>query len=128
MNGNHPFKHDSKLTRRQFIEQAAVAGLTTLTLAGCDPLNILSPPSIPIETEDGIPALIIGSGFGGAVTALRLGEAGIRTMVLEQGRRWDTGTAPFSRSIPLIIVRRGCEAKPPCRSVHHFLLRNIQGS
>lgn len=71
-----------------------------MAFSGCDPLEILSTPSMPIETEDDIPALIIGSGFGGAVTALRLGESGIRTMVLEQGRRWDTGAAPFSRSIP----------------------------
>ena len=99
----HPFKHDSKLTRRQFIEQASVAGLaisSSIALSGCDPLDIISPPTTPIETPDDIPALIIGSGFGGAVTALRLGEAGIRTMVLEQGRRWHSASAPFSRSFP----------------------------
>jgi cholesterol oxidase len=33
-------------------------------------------------------AIIIGSGFGGAVAALRLGEAGVDTLVLERGRRW----------------------------------------
>src|SRR5689334_2750013 len=33
-------------------------------------------------------AIVIGSGFGGAVAALRLGEAGIRTVVFERGRRW----------------------------------------
>ncbi|MFN6566844.1 MAG: GMC oxidoreductase [Dendronalium sp. ChiSLP03b] len=35
-----------------------------------------------------IQAIVIGSGFGGAVAALRLGQAGIRTLVLERGRRW----------------------------------------
>ena len=35
-----------------------------------------------------VEAIVIGSGFGGAVTALRLGEAGIETLVLERGRRW----------------------------------------
>ena len=91
------------ITRRQFIERVSAAGLAisnSFTLSGCDPLKIISPPSPFIETEDDIPALIIGSGFGGAVTALRLGEAGIRTMVLEQGRRWDSATAPFSRLLP----------------------------
>lgn len=39
-----------------------------------------------IEDEP-IDALIIGSGFGGAVSALRLGSAGIKTIVLERGRR-----------------------------------------
>jgi len=33
-------------------------------------------------------AVVIGSGFGGAVAALRLGEAGVDTVVLERGRRW----------------------------------------
>lgn len=33
-------------------------------------------------------ALVIGSGFGGAVSALRLAEAGIQTTVLERGSRW----------------------------------------
>lgn len=91
------------ITRRQFIERLTAAGLAIsngLTLSGCDPLTIMLPSSDPIETEDTVPALIIGSGFGGAVTALRLGEAGIRTMVLEQGRRWNTAAAPFSRLLP----------------------------
>ena len=33
-------------------------------------------------------AVIIGSGFGGAVSALRLAEGGYRVLVLERGRRW----------------------------------------
>lgn len=91
-------KHNSKLTRRQFIERVSATGLAMssgLISSGCNREKIMLPPSTPVETEDDIPALIIGSGFGGAVTALRLGEAGIRTMVLEQGKRWDM-PAPFS--------------------------------
>ena len=34
-----------------------------------------------------IQAIVIGSGFGGAVAGLRLGQAGIDTLVLERGRR-----------------------------------------
>ena len=34
-------------------------------------------------------AIVIGSGFGGAISALRLGEAGVKTIVLERGKRWD---------------------------------------
>lgn len=32
--------------------------------------------------------VIIGSGFGGAISALRLGEAEVQTTVLERGQRW----------------------------------------
>ena len=34
------------------------------------------------------PAIVIGSGFGGSVAALRLAEAGIKTLVIERGKRW----------------------------------------
>ena len=33
-------------------------------------------------------AVVIGSGFGGAVSALRLAEGNYRVLVLERGRRW----------------------------------------
>jgi cholesterol oxidase len=38
--------------------------------------------------------IVIGSGFGGAVSAARLAEAGHRTLVLERGRRWDKSNYP----------------------------------
>src|SRR6266545_1374378 len=34
--------------------------------------------------------VIIGSGFGGAITAARLAERGYKVIVLERGRRWGT--------------------------------------
>ena len=39
-------------------------------------------------------AIVIGSGFGGAITACRLAEAGYKTLVLERGRRWDKSNFP----------------------------------
>ncbi|MBJ7331712.1 MAG: GMC family oxidoreductase [Solirubrobacteraceae bacterium] len=36
-----------------------------------------------------MPAVVVGSGYGGAVSALRLGQAGVETLVLEMGRAWD---------------------------------------
>jgi cholesterol oxidase len=38
--------------------------------------------------------VVIGSGFGGSVSALRLVEKGYRVIVLEAGRRWLTGEFP----------------------------------
>jgi len=39
-------------------------------------------------------AIVVGSGFGGAVSACRLSEAGARVLVLERGRRWSPETYP----------------------------------
>lgn len=39
-------------------------------------------------------AVVIGSGFGGAITAFRLAQAGQRVAILEQGRRWRPGDFP----------------------------------
>ena len=44
----------------------------------------------PPETE----ILVIGSGFGGAVTACRLAEAGFKVTILERGRRYRESDYP----------------------------------
>ena len=38
--------------------------------------------------------IIIGSGFGGAITARRLAEKGMNVLILERGRRWDVQQYP----------------------------------
>ncbi|HJV53774.1 MAG TPA: GMC family oxidoreductase [Noviherbaspirillum sp.] len=40
--------------------------------------------------------IVIGSGFGGSVSALRLAEKGYRVAVIEQGRRWTPDNLPKS--------------------------------
>jgi cholesterol oxidase len=39
--------------------------------------------------------VVVGSGFGGAVTACRLAQAGMRVCILERGRRWSPETYPL---------------------------------
>lgn len=39
-------------------------------------------------------AVVVGSGFGGGIAALRLAEAGKSVLVLERGRRWQPGEFP----------------------------------
>ena len=45
-------------------------------------------------------AIVVGSGFGGAVAACRLAEAGRHVLVLERGRRWTPDTYPRDASAP----------------------------
>ena len=47
-------------------------------------------------------AIIIGSGFGGAITACRLAEAGYKVLVLERGRRWDPTSFPREPADPFL--------------------------
>jgi cholesterol oxidase len=45
-------------------------------------------------TKDAYGAIVIGSGFGGAVAACRLAQAGVDVAVIERGRRFPSGGFP----------------------------------
>ncbi|MCW3038904.1 MAG: FAD-dependent oxidoreductase [Solirubrobacterales bacterium] len=47
-----------------------------------------------MDAADRFDVVVVGSGFGGAVTACRLAEAGRRVLVLERGRPWAPGSFP----------------------------------
>jgi cholesterol oxidase len=51
-----------------------------------------SPTTVDFDTD----VAIVGSGFGGSVSALRLSEKGYRVTVLEKGKRWLTEDFPKS--------------------------------
>jgi cholesterol oxidase len=46
------------------------------------------------SADSDVDYIVIGSGFGGSVSALRLAEKGYRVAVIEQGRRWTPATLP----------------------------------
>ncbi|MDQ3031880.1 MAG: GMC oxidoreductase [Myxococcota bacterium] len=70
------------LSRRTFVKLAA-AGAASTALGGC------GTPGADVEEVEN---LIIGSGFGGSITAHRLAEAGHASVLLERGRRWTIET------------------------------------
>lgn len=45
-------------------------------------------------SEETRQALVVGSGFGGAISAYRLGKAGVDTLVVERGKWWDATKDP----------------------------------
>jgi len=74
-------------SRRKFLglsamSLAAASGSAVIGLSSCKKENIY-PGDVYTD------ALVIGSGFGGAVAALRLGEKGVSTIVLEMGKHWE---------------------------------------
>ena len=50
--------------------------------------------------NDRFDVIVVGSGFGGAVTAGRMAEGGARVLVLERGRRWTKDQYPRKATDP----------------------------
>jgi len=48
-------------------------------------------------------AIVIGSGFGGAITACRLAEKGMKILILERGRRWAAKDYPRKAGDPWLF-------------------------
>ena len=69
------------LSRRTFVRLSAYGGAAAAlgAASGCSAVG-----AAPEQVEN----LIIGSGFGGSITAYRLAQAGHSSVLLERGRRW----------------------------------------
>jgi cholesterol oxidase len=96
--------------RRRFLGQtalqcAAAAGLTSFVArpafaaagSSANPPEIaaarsfnagLAQPAAPLGQLGRVPVVIVGTGYGGAVTALRLAERGIDVVMIEMGQLW----------------------------------------
>ncbi|WP_411087343.1 GMC oxidoreductase [Streptomyces sp. 061-3] len=97
------------VSRRKFIAgtgsilgAVALAGHSTPAQAG------VGSAAAPIDSGAHVPALVIGTGYGGSVAALRLAQSGVDVHMIEMGMAWDTPgpdgkifantTSPDSRS------------------------------
>lgn len=69
------------ITRRQFVQRSGLLAAATALSTACSDNSDQGPGNAPT-------ALVIGSGFAGSVAALRLGQAGISTIILERGQQW----------------------------------------
>jgi cholesterol oxidase len=102
----------SGFTRRKFLGGAVAAAA-----GAAMPSTVLASGRIPV-TRSQQRVVIIGSGFGGGVAALRLGQAGVPVLVLERGRWWPTG--PNAETFPHA-------AKPDKRDLFYSIWPEIGG-
>lgn len=88
----------STQSRRRFLGTAAGVALGAVGVGFADLRWRDKEPARPHYA-----AIVVGSGYGGGVSALRLGQAGVQTLVLEKGRFFNTPDSDgkrFSRMLP----------------------------
>ncbi|WAU83385.1 GMC oxidoreductase [Streptomyces sp. Qhu-G9] len=90
MNGDSPRETRVRgVSRRRFITGTSSV-LGSAALAGhAVPAHAATAAAV-IEPGAHVPALVIGTGYGGAVAALRLAQAGVDVHMAEMGMAWNT--------------------------------------
>lgn len=76
-------------SRRSFIAGTGSI-LGAVALGGLGSAAQAAPASGQIADAATVPALVIGTGYGGCVAALRLAQAGVDVHMVEMGMAWDT--------------------------------------
>ncbi|GEE00042.1 cholesterol oxidase [Gordonia spumicola] len=77
------------VSRRGFLAGAAALAAGTAGLAAA--ASATAAPARVTTASSEHRVIVVGSGFGGAITALRLTRAGVPVLLLERGREWKTG-------------------------------------
>ncbi|WP_434354188.1 GMC oxidoreductase [Psychrobacter sp. HD31] len=80
--------NSNKINRRQFLKLTSMATATTLSLSMGFPILGHAYTAENLTDDSQFDVIIIGTGYGAAVTALRLAEKGIRCLMLEMGLDW----------------------------------------
>src|SRR5689334_12776059 len=104
---------EPKVSRRRFL--GASAGIVAGAALGAGFLESRTPSSAK-SSRSHFPAIVVGSGYGGGVSALRLGQAGVETLILEKGRLWNTPDDDgrrFTRMLPADTRAGWFSAVPP---------------
>ncbi|KIF06155.1 cholesterol oxidase [Streptomyces sp. RSD-27] len=88
-------KDSHGVSRRGFIAGTgsllgAMALAVNTTAARALPATGSAVANAPLVSGARVPALVIGTGYGGSVAALRLAQAGVDVHMVEMGMAWDT--------------------------------------
>lgn len=88
MNESTPDLTKLRISRRGFL--AGTGSALGVSALGLPVLGASSAAAAEIGSGATVPVLIIGTGYGGAVAALRLAQAGVNVEMVEMGMSWDT--------------------------------------
>lgn len=77
------------MTESRFSRRRLLGG--TIAGAGVGLVSSCATGSSPTRRSEHRRVVVIGTGFGGSVTALRLAQAGVQVTLIERGRRWASG-------------------------------------
>ena len=84
-------KGSGGVSRRRFIAgTGSILGAVALAGHATAAPSTAVPAAASLDSGAHVPVLVIGTGYGGSVAALRLAEAGVDVQMVEMGMAWDT--------------------------------------